>query len=266
MAYTRAGMKLSVVIPTLNEAANIGVLLERLRRAPGIPEVVVADGGSTDGTTELVRAPARLVRSKAGRGVQLNAGAEAASGDVLLFLHADVAPPPDVARQIERAIEAGYVGGNFCLSYPGGGALGRWLKILAPFYRTFGRYYGDSGIFIRRDLYRRIGGFPEIPVMEDIVFVRRMEGTGKTAYLPGPMVSSPRRWESRPLRTLLLWGFMQAAFSLGVSPWRLASFYKAHNPARAGEETSHPGMASNDRACATAASKDRRTIRGEEDR
>ncbi len=228
MAYTRILMKLSVVIPTLNEAANIGVLLERLSHTPGIDEVVVADGGSTDGTPELVRSSAvRLVRSGAGRGVQLNAGARVAWGDVLLFLHADVVPPPEVALQIRSAIEAGRIGGNFRLSYPGGGVLGRWLELLHPFYRALGRYYGDSGIFVRRDVYERIGGFPEIPVMEDLVFVREMERAGETAYLPGPMVSSPRRWEDRPLRTLLLWGFMQTAFALGASPRRLASFYKA---------------------------------------
>ncbi len=229
VAYTRVPMKLSVVIPTLNEAANIGTLLERLQRTPGVDEVVVADGGSTDGTLGLVRPPVRLVRSGAGRGVQLSAGAKVASGDVLLFLHTDVVPPGDLTLQIRGVLEAGCIGGNFRLSYPGGGALGRWLEILGPFYRRLGRYYGDSGIFVRRDVYERVGGFPEIPVMEDVVFVRRMEGAGKTAYLPGPMVSSPRRWEDRPLRTLLLWGFMQAAFALGTNPWRLASFYKAHD-------------------------------------
>lgn len=230
-------MKLSVVLPTLNEAANVGDLIERLSYAPGVDELVVADGGSTDGTPELVRSSAVwLTRSGAGRGVQLNAGAREALGDVLLFLHADIVPPPDVTLQIREAIEAGSIGGNFRLSYQGGGFLGRWLEALAPFYRRLGRYYGDSGIFIRRDAYERVGGFPEIPVIEDVVFVRKMERAGETAYLPGPMVSSPRRWEGRPLRTLLLWGFMQAAFVLGTSPWRLATFYKVHGTARAEKE------------------------------
>lgn len=222
-------MQLSVVIPTLNEAENIGALLERLSSTPGVPEVVVSDGGSTDGTQKLVReSGARLVASELGRGAQLRAGARQASGDVLAFLHADVVPPLDLPAQIEGALNRGHVGGNFRLLYPGGGALGGWLEALAPFYRRLGRYYGDSGIFVRRQVYDGIGGFPEIPIMEDVVFVRRLEASGSTAYLPGPMVSSHRRWEGRSARTLLLWAFMQTAFALGASPHKLVRFYRAH--------------------------------------
>lgn len=220
-------MKLSVVIPTLNERASIGYLLGRLLAAPGVHEIVISDGGSTDGTPDLVLPPARVVSGEPGRGPQLRTGAEAATGDVLLFLHADVLPPEDVAAQISGALEAGSVGGNFRLHYPGGGLLGRWLEFLAPLYRRVRRYYGDSGIFVRRDVYEACGGFPHVPVMEDVVFVRRMEAAGKTAYLPGPIVSDSRRWKGRQIRTLLLWGFMQSAFALGATPWRLAHLYRA---------------------------------------
>jgi rSAM/selenodomain-associated transferase 2 len=221
-------MHLSIVVPTLNEAPRISSLLERLERTQGVGEVIVADGGSTDGTPELVRPPVRLVRSQSGRGIQLGAGAKAASGDVLLFLHADAVPPPGLAFQIRSAVEAGYIGGNFHIAYSGGGLLGRFLETLAPFYRRLGRYYGDSGIFVRRDVYERVGGFPQLPVMEDVVFVRRMEEAGETTCLPGPMVCSPRRWEGRPLRTLALWAFMQVMFDLGASPLWLAKFYQPH--------------------------------------
>ena len=203
----------------------MGGLLDRLRLA--VDEVVVSDGGSTDGTASLVRPPHRLVRSEPGRGQQLRRGAEAATGDVLLFLHADVLPPVDVAAQISGALAAGSVGGNFRLRYPDGGPLGRYLEWLAPVYRRLPRYYGDSGIFVRTDLYERCGGFPWVPIMEDVIFVRRMEAAGPTAYLPGPMTSASRRWRGREFRTLLLWGAMQTAFALGVSPWRLASLYRA---------------------------------------
>ncbi len=211
----------------MNEEASLGDLLDRLRLAPGVHEVVVSDGGSTDRTAALVRPPHRLVRGEPGRGQQLRTGAEEATGDALLFLHADVLPPLDVAEQISGALGSGHVGGNFRLRYPDGGPLGRWLERLTPLYRRLPRYYGDSGIFARRDVYEACGGFPHVPIMEDVVFVRRLEAAGRTAYLRGPMVSAARRWRGREGRTLLLWGFMQAAFALGVTPWRLARLYRA---------------------------------------
>ncbi|MBA2617394.1 MAG: TIGR04283 family arsenosugar biosynthesis glycosyltransferase [Rubrobacter sp.] len=225
--YGKGALKLSVVIPTLNEEASLRRLLDRLRLAPNVHEVVVSDGGSSDRTATLVRPPHRLVQSEPGRGQQLRTGAEAATGDALLFLHADVLPPADVAAQISGALSSGHVGGNFRLRHLDGGPLGRWLERLAPLYRRMPRYYGDSGIFARKDVYDACGGFPWVPIMEDVIFVRRMEAAGRTAYLPGPMVSAARRWRGRELRTLLLWGFMQSAFALGVTPWRLARFYQA---------------------------------------
>lgn len=219
------------MIPTLNEEENVARLLGRLARTEGVHEVIVADGGSTDGTRSAVRArDARLIEGERGRGQQLRAGAEAATGDVLLFLHADVVPPWDVSAQISHALDGGCVGGNFALRYPGGGLLGRWLELLHPAYRSLGRYYGDSGIFVRRDVYERVGGMPHVPIMEDVIFVRRLEAAGPTAYLTGPVVSSPRRWQGRPLRTLLLWVSLQLALALGASPWRLARFYRANKP------------------------------------
>ncbi|MDQ3386767.1 MAG: TIGR04283 family arsenosugar biosynthesis glycosyltransferase [Actinomycetota bacterium] len=220
-------MKLSVIIPTLNEEESLGGLIERLAASPGIFEFVVADGGSTDRTCGLVGIE-RLVFSEPGRGMQLRAGASVATGDVLLFLHADVVPPQDLAAQISSALDAGFVGGNFRLRYPEGEFLGRWLESLAPLYRRMGRYYGDSGIFVRRDVYDACGGFPHVPIMEDIIFVERMERAGRTAYLTGPIESSTRRFKGRAIRTLLLWGVMQFLFALGVSPWRLAKLYRAH--------------------------------------
>ena len=222
-------MRLSVVIPTLDEEVSMRDLLRRLSETPDLHEVIVADGGSTDATPDLVRPPVRFVPCESGRGAQLRAGARQATGDVLLFLHADVVPPRDVAAQIFGAVQAGCVGGNFRLRYPEGDLLGRWLEVLAPIYRRVPRYYGDSGIFARCDAYEACGGIPHIPIMEDVIFVERLERMGWTAYLPGPMISAGRRWKGRELKTLLLWGSMQLAFALGASPWRLSGFYRARN-------------------------------------
>ncbi|MGH3144731.1 MAG: TIGR04283 family arsenosugar biosynthesis glycosyltransferase [Rubrobacter sp.] len=216
-----------MIIPTLNEETSIGDLLRRLSETAGVFEILVADGGSNDATPDLVLPPARLLPCEPGRGVQLRTGARHAKGDVLLFLHADVVPPPDLTAQISDALRGGCVGGNFHLRYPQGGPLGRWLEVLAPLYRRVPRYYGDSGIFVRRDVYEACGGMPHIPIMEDVVFVRRLERMGKTAYLPGPMISASRRWSGRGLQTLILWGFMQLAHALGASPWRLSGYYQA---------------------------------------
>lgn len=225
--YNARVLRLSVVIPALEEEAVIGGLLHYLYGLSGVDEVVVADGGSSDGTVEIAHdRGARVVVSEPGRGMQLRAGAEEATGDVLLFLHADTLPPRDVARQIRGALERDHAGGNFRLRYRGGGLLGRWLEVLVLIYRRLGRYYGDSGIFVRREVYERIGGFPAVPVMEDVILARRLERAGSTAYLPGPMVSSPRRWKGRPLRTLFLWFFMQLAYEAGASPWWLRRFYR----------------------------------------
>lgn len=228
MFYNAPIVKLSIIIPALNEQAVIGGLLRYLAEIPGVSEIIVADGGSTDATRSVVRESgvARLVTSEPGRGIQLRAGARAATGDALLFLHADTLPPRDVAAQIQKALEAGYAGGNFRLRYPGGGVLGSWLEVLVLIYRRLDRYYGDSGIFVRSEVYERTGGFPAVPIMEDVIFARRLERAARTAFLPGPMVSSPRRWRGRPLRTLSLWAFMQLAHEFGVSPWRLSRFYR----------------------------------------
>ncbi|CAN5875470.1 TIGR04283 family arsenosugar biosynthesis glycosyltransferase [soil metagenome] len=211
----------------MNEELALGTLLDRLSTTPGVDEIIVADGGSTDRTLDVIKPPVRMVHSEPGRGTQLRAGAKAATSDVLLFLHADVVPPQDLTEQITDALGDGVIGGNFRLSYPQGGLLGCWLELLAPLNRRRKRYYGDSGLFARRDAYEAFGGFPAIPIMEDMIFVKRMEQYGATAYLRGPIASSGRLWEGRAARTLLLWGFMQTAFTLGVSPWQLDRFYRS---------------------------------------
>lgn len=220
-------MKISVVIPAWLEAAGIS---DSVRAAASIgDEVIVADARSPDGTAELAaRVGARVIQAERGRGAQLHAGATAASGDVLLFLHADARLGAGAREALVAALrDPRVVGGNFRVVFvPARGAARLFTTLYGLRRRLTGIYYGDSAIFVRRDAYRQLGGFPPIPLMEDYEFVRRMRRAGRIAYLHGVTVeASARRFAAAPLRTFLLWGAIHVLYNLGVSPARLARFY-----------------------------------------
>lgn len=220
-------MRISVVIPAWRESA---VIVESVRAASATgDEVIVADAQSPDGTADLAaRAGARVVQAGRGRGTQLNAGANAVNGDVLVFLHADARLGPGAREALLCALrDPLVVGGNFRVAFvPARGAarLFTWLYDLRR--RLTGIYYGDSAIFVRRDAFRQLGGFAATPLMEDYEFVRRMRRAGRTVYLRDVTVeASARRFAAAPLRTFLLWGAIHVLYNLGVSPARLAKGY-----------------------------------------
>jgi len=221
---------ISVVVPVLNEARGLPALLDHLFQLEGRFEVVIADGGSTDGTPKLASAhpgTSRLVHSSPGRAEQMNAGALAAEGDALLFLHADTQLPPDAYRSLRRALAvSAVIGGNFELRFDGvdrfSGLLGAWYAV----QRRAGVYYGDSAIWVRRTAFERLGGYRLLPIMEDYEFSRRLERAGDTSCLPGPAVTSARRWQKLGLlRTIASWVLIRWLFIAGVSPARLARLY-----------------------------------------
>ncbi|MEO0323877.1 MAG: glycosyltransferase family 2 protein [Myxococcota bacterium] len=221
-------MRLSVVIPTWCEATTVAACVRRAAQLGD--EVVVADAASTDGTGERARASgARVVLAPRGRGPQLDVGARAATGDVLLFLHADTYLGAGARDAIDAALrDPAIVGGNFRLRFEPGGS---WASLFAAANDlrrlAFRVYYGDSAIFVRRRAYDLLGGFGDLPLMEDYAFVRRLERLGPTAYLRDvAAVSSARRFEGRPLRTLALWALVQGLYEAGVpTPW-LAKLYR----------------------------------------
>jgi rSAM/selenodomain-associated transferase 2 len=219
--------RISVIIPTYNEEEAIGALLETLREA-GFDELIVADGNSTDRTAQIAALSARVVLSQRGRGIQMNAGARASSGTVLLFLHADARLRSGGLRAIrERMDNPEIVGGNFNVQFEGGDWAAAVFTHVNRWRRKLGVFYGDSGIFCRRQIFEKLGGYPPWPLLEDYDFARRLRRAGKLALLDEPIWVSDRRWRNSGLfKTLWNWFWIQTLYFAGVRPERLAAPYQ----------------------------------------
>jgi rSAM/selenodomain-associated transferase 2 len=231
-AAPRLSPLVSVLIPTLDEERELPPLLDELAALPGRWQLIVIDGGSRDATTALAHAhdaQAVVLDARGGRAAQLNAGARAARGDVLLFLHADSRLPRDAYASLAEAWRAQHVaGGNFALRFDGDGAFERVLGAVYAFQRRHGYYYGDSSVWVRREVFDALGGYREIPIMDDYDFVRRLQRSGRTVCLPGPATTSSRRWRAIGIpRTVLAWFLIRWLYVAGVSPQRLARLYRA---------------------------------------
>jgi rSAM/selenodomain-associated transferase 2/rSAM/selenodomain-associated transferase 1 len=220
---------LSVIVPTLNEAVGLGRTLEQLLRAAAV-EIVVADGGSRDATREIAAAAGAAVLVVGdGRAAQLNAGATASRGRLLLFLHADTLPPDGYAELIRRALaDPGVAAGAFGFRTDGAGAALRLVEWGANIRSAFFRWpYGDQGLFMERRVFEELGGFSPLPIMEDYELVRRLRRRGAVVTLDAAAVTSARRWQRLgALRTTARNLAMIAGFHAGVSPQRLARFYR----------------------------------------
>jgi len=223
---------ISIIIPTLNEESEVEHWRELRGHSDdgGVCEIIIVDGGSSDQTVALARAQGFRVESRPpGRGAQFNHGARLARGKVLLFLHADTRMPPGFAGLIRQCLnETDALAGAFSLAIDQAGLR---LKLVAHCAnlrsRLFQLPYGDQAIFIRRDDFRRLGGFPEIPVMEDFIFIRQAGKKGRVATLPQAVITSARRWQRLGvLRTTLINQLVILGFYAGVPLHRLASLYR----------------------------------------
>jgi rSAM/selenodomain-associated transferase 2 len=220
---------LSIIVPVLNEAAGIRHALAALQELRGDgAEIVVVDGGSTDGTTAQAAPLAdRVLTSPRGRGRQMNAGAAAARGSLLLFLHADTRLPASGLAPMFAALGAGAAWGRFDVRIAGslrGLAMVAWLMNLRS--RLTGIATGDQGIFVTRATFLRAGRFPETPLMEDIAFCRRLRAIAAPACLAARVTTSGRRWQTHGLwRTIAKMWWLRLRFHFGADPAELARAY-----------------------------------------
>lgn len=221
---------ISVIIPALNEERYLDRTLQSLQQAAGV-EVMVVDGGSADDTVRQAKAAGvRVMVAAGGRARQMNVGARAAQGDILFFLHADTLAPPGFDGAIRRALQDPRVAaGAFHLGIRGASPGLRLVEHLANWRsRWLGLPYGDQGLFVRADLFRKMGGFPELPIMEDYVMVRRLGRRGRVVTLPLAVATSGRRWQALGIwRTTLINQMIIIGYSLGVAPPVLARWYRA---------------------------------------
>ncbi|MDY6950487.1 MAG: TIGR04283 family arsenosugar biosynthesis glycosyltransferase [Thermodesulfobacteriota bacterium] len=220
-------MKLSIVIPVLNEAEILGDTLGRLARPSG--DIMVVDGGSTDGTVEIARQyTSRVITSPRGRGPQQDAGARQSHGSVLLFLHADTRLPMAYERLVHEALEGpGVVFGAFHLKIHPSKPILAFIASMANLRSRLLRMpYGDQALFARREAYFEAGGFPDWPVMEDVDLVRRLNRLGGFQLARGSVLTSGRRWkkENAVFTTLRNWSLM-TRYYMGHRPHTLAGHY-----------------------------------------
>src|SRR5882724_10968976 len=222
-------MSVSIIVPVLNEAPLLRSFLAHLRERATGAEIVVADGGSSDGTVELVRDSCdQLVVSERSRAIQMNTAARAARGDILWFVHVDAEVPWGCLAEIERIMDDPKVAGGFFRIRLPQNLVYRLTDSFAHYAGILLRMRcGDHGIFCRRTVFVDVGGFPEVPLMEDVEFFRRLQRCGSVKYSERRILVSPRRYESvGSVRLTLAHGVIATLYIFGVPLSMLASIYK----------------------------------------
>lgn len=221
--------RISVIIPVLNEASGIRLNLASFEKATNV-EVIVVDGGSQDETVAIAKSlGVQVLSAAAGRDRQMNAGAKVATGDILLFLHADTRLPVGFDAMVRQALaQRGTIAGAFELKID---ARMRSLRLVEKMVNWRSRFlhlpYGDQAIFLKASVFHEIGGFPHLPIMEDFEFILRLRRLGNITVVPASVLTSARRWQKLGvLKTTLINQIVIIGYFLGFSPSRLAEFYR----------------------------------------
>ena len=224
-------MRISIIIPVLNEASSIRSFLSNLRERTGGAEIIVVDGASTDGTDRLAQGYCdQVIRcGERSRAKQMNAGADAANGDIFWFLHADAEVPLESLNEIGRIMRGSKVsGGFFRICLPATPTVYRLTDGFAHYAGLLLRMRcGDHGIFCRRTAFRDVGGFPDVPLMEDVEFFRRLRRCGRVVHSNKRIGASPRRYETvGPVRLTFAYSLIATLYLFGVSLSMLARIYR----------------------------------------
>jgi rSAM/selenodomain-associated transferase 2 len=222
--------RLSIIMPVLDEGEAIAGALDALAELRGLGvEIIVADGGSQDATVQRARLRAdHVIAAPRGRALQMNAGAAKASGDVLLFLHADTRLPREAERLVlDGLARSRHDWGRFDVTIAGRHPMLRAIAFMMNLRsRITGIATGDQAIFVKRETFREAGGFPEIPLMEDLALSKELKRTSRPLCLRERAITSGRRWETRGVfRTMVLMWWLRLAYFLGADPSRLARRY-----------------------------------------
>ena len=226
-------MEISVIIPTFNEELTITKTLDALSRLVNVSEVIIVDGGSTDQTIEIIESYTGLKKlellkmNEPNRGKQLHEGTKNAAHEIFWFLHADTRPQQGCARQIKGVMKyKEIVGGNFQVIFNGESWGARFMTWLYPHLRSWGLVYGDSAIFVRRDIYEKIGGFKPIGAFEDLDMYHRLRKQGRFYHLSQTVTTSSRRFENRSFTlTFARWSVFQVLYWFKFPPKVLARYY-----------------------------------------